>query len=118
MALFDKRRSKRIAAVLQEDFSEPSESKSTALSGGGEHLSKIIHLYLCLKFLIWFSEGSRSGCLPVTRVPVTARTKILGQKCHVFLTHLLQILLHCKKLVSTISPEVVRPSIEGLSVAV
>ena len=49
---------------------------------------------------------------------MTARTKILGQKCHVFLTHLLQILLHCKKLVSTISPEVVRPSIEGLSVAV
>ena len=41
MALFDKRRSKRIAAVLQEDFSEPSESKSAALSGGGEHLSRL-----------------------------------------------------------------------------
>lgn len=45
------------------------------------------------------------------------RTK-LGQKCHVHLTHLLQLLLLCKKLVSTLSPEVVRPSINGLREAV
>ena len=38
-AAFDKRRSKRIATVVQEDFSEPLESKSAASFGGGEHVA-------------------------------------------------------------------------------
>ena len=38
-AAFDKCRSKRIAAVVQEDFSEPLESKPAAPFGGGEHVA-------------------------------------------------------------------------------
>ena len=60
---------------------------------------------------------SDSSCGCTSSLPMEARTK-LGEKCHVYITHLFQLLLLCKKLVYTIPPAVVRPSVDGLRIAV
>ena len=61
-----------------------------------------------------FSDGPR-GCM--SSLPMEVRLK-LGEKCHVYIAHLFQLLLLCKKLVFTIPPAVVRPSVDGLRIAV